>query len=650
MTNQFKNLFSPLKVGRLTLRNRIVFLPMSMSYSEDGVPTDKLVAFIEARARGGVGMIITESQIVHPTGVYKHWNTHAFDDRCIPGLRLLAESCHRHGVPLIGHLAHMGLQMTYRASLMPLLAPSVLFRQGVRQIPKEMEHEDIGEIVDSFVQAALRNKEAGLDGVEIHSAHGHLLCEFLSPLTNLRTDDYGGSLENRMRFPMEILQSIRAAVGPEFVVGMRVSGDELLDGGLTMSEMKLVASRFAATGQLDYLSVSAGTYGSLAATQPSWYFPPNNLVQYAAGVKEVVGIPVITAARIRDPLQAENILRDGLADMVGMGRALFADPDIPEKSRAGKQEDIRPCIYCNFCFLTGGVTQAAPVLCAVNPDLGREREAARVGPAATRKRVLVAGGGPAGLEAALRAARRGHDVTLCEKEAELGGQVRLLAKDTNTAELARIVGYQAEQAARAGVNILLNALVTAPLVRHLKPDVVIAATGGRPYLPDVPGGKGKNVISYIDVLLRPDSVGHNVLIISGQNGFQPPLTTADFLAERGHKVEVLSELGFAGFDVERFIRAMLYDRLSKKGVALTAFNSLRAIEGTSAVVVDLYTKRERRIEGIDTFVIAAGTRADDGLYRALGGRAAGIRAAGDCIAPRGLFAAIYEGALVGEAV
>lgn len=645
-----KHLFSSLRVGTLILSNRIICPPMSMSYAHEGLPTKRLAAHIGEIAKGGVGMIITESQMVHPSSVYKAMNIHAFDDRCIEGLRSMASASHRYAVPIVGHLAHMGLQMTYRASLMPLLAPSVVSRRGIRQIPKAMEQEDINDIVEAFGQAAARNKAAGLDGVEIHGAHGHLIGQFMSPLTNLRTDDYGGNMEKRVRFPLEVIGSIRNAVGRDFVVGMKISADELLEGGLTHQDMKMIATKLAATGLLDYLAISVGTYATLATSKASWYFPPGPIVHLAAGIKNVVGIPVFVGARIKDPNQADRILGDNMVDGVMLGRPLLADPEYPRKVAAGELDNIRPCIYCNFCSATGGLTQAAPVLCAVNPDLGHERTARRRQSSKIPKRVLIVGGGPAGLETAREAALRGHKVTLCERSAELGGQVALLAKDPNTAELAEITRYLIRQVTKLGIEVKLNTVVTTHLVKEMKPDEVVVATGAKPFIPDIPGARGQNVITYAETFERPESVGKTVVVLGAEYGFLTPLTIADYLADRGHQVEIVSELAVAGADLEAQVRIALYGRLSKKGVVLTQLTAVRAIDSNAVVVVDLFSKAERKIESVDTVVLAAGTRADDALYRELGGRSAGLHAVGDCIAPRGLYAAISEGSKMGRDV
>jgi 2,4-dienoyl-CoA reductase-like NADH-dependent reductase (Old Yellow Enzyme family) len=331
-----------------------------------------------------------------------------WDDRVIPGLKRLADAVHEHGTKIFGQLIHQGRQMTSSITNRPILAPSPIPCPLRREIPKEMEAEDIQEVVSGFGQAAKRLKESGFDGVELQGAHGYLLQQFMSPFSNKRKDQYGGPLENRLRFVFEVIGDVRKKVGDDFVVGMRISGDEFVPGGLTIENMKEIAQRFEASGQIDYISVSVGNYASGYLTTPPWYIPAGSFVYLAANIKEVVDLPIICVNRINDPILAEKILEDHQADLVGMCRALIADSEFPLKAREGRVDEIRNCIGCRQ-GCSGVATATTPHLgCTINPVVGLEAEISSLEPASVKKKILVIGGGPGGLEISRTAAKRGQ--------------------------------------------------------------------------------------------------------------------------------------------------------------------------------------------------------------------------------------------------
>jgi len=476
--------------------------------------------------------------------------------------------------------------------------------------------------------------------------------QFWSPLFNRRTDEYGGSLENRMRFGFEVLREIRRQVGCDWVVGARISGDEMTAGGLTAGDMAEIARRLAASGLVDFLSIIGGAAHTLplqALAVPNMASPHGVFVPLAAAIKAAVpGMPVFHAGRIVDPVHADQILADGSIDLVGMTRALIADPDLPRKAIEGRLDDVRLCVGANEGCIDR-IYQGKPVTCIQNPETGRETELAEPVPAAMRRRVVVVGAGPAGLEAARVAALRGHRVILLEREAEVGGQVLIAARAPARAEYAGILRFLARQVDKLGVDCRLRVEASVDTVLAESPDVVIIATGSSPHVPDLRGLDGKHVVTDRDVLLDRVEVGERVVVVDDVHT-QQGLSTAEHLLDRGRRVEVISRLFYAGQDVGVTSIAPLYSRLFAKGVTLTPHTDLVAVEGSAVVVANVYTRAERRIEGVDTVVLSMGSRSIDALYRALKGQVAALHAIGDCVAPRGIHQAILEGTRVARLV
>jgi NADPH-dependent 2,4-dienoyl-CoA reductase/sulfur reductase-like enzyme len=507
-------------------------------------------------------------------------------------------------------------------------------------------------VVRAFGDAARRCREGGLDGVELSFAHNHLVDQFWSPLFNRRSDEYGGDLDNRMRFGYEVLREVRRQVGRDFVVGARISGDERIDGGLDAGDMAEIARRLAASGLVDFLSIVGGaahTASHQAAVVPNMSYPLGVYVPLAAAIKAAVpGMPIFHATRIVDPAHADRVLADGAIDMVGMTRALIADPDLPRKARAGRLDDIRVCVGANEGCIDR-IYQGKPVTCVQNPGAGREMELAEPSPAPLAKRVVVVGAGVAGLEAARVARLRGHDVILFERDAEVGGQARIAARAAARAEYGGIVRFLARQVEKLAVDCRLAIDATVDGILAESPDVVIVATGSEPHVPPRPGLDAKHVVSDRDVLLGSAEVGARVVLVDDVHT-QQGLSTAESLLDRGCRVEVISRLFHPGQDIGITSIVPLYTRLFAKGVTLTPHTELVAVEGSAVVVANAYTGAPRRIDGVDTVVLSMGSRSTDALYRALRGRVPSVHAIGDCVAPRGIHHAILEGSRVARAI
>ncbi len=656
MAHQFRYLFTPLKVGSLTLKNRIFSTGHAEAMAESGKPGPRLCAYHEAKARGGAALtIIGGSTSVHPSSPAAEWNLIAnHDDTIIPAYRAIADAVHRHDCAIFTQLTHLGRRaQSDSGEWHVLLAPSQIPEKIHREVPHELEPEQIAMLVRAFGDAARRCREGGLDGIEISAAHNHLIDQFWSPLFNRRTDEYGGSLESRMRFAFEVLREVRRQVGREYVVGARISGDEFTDGGLTADDMAEIARRLAGSGLVDFLSIIGGgahTYQLQAAAVPNMSFPNAVYVPLAAAIKVAVADMVIFhATRIVDPVHADQILAEGAADMIGMTRALIADPDMPRKARAGQLDDIRQCVGANEGCIDR-IYQGKPVTCIQNPETSRELELAEIRPAPTRKKVVVVGGGVAGLEAARVAALRGHRVVLFERELEVGGQVLIAARAPARADYAGIVRFLSHQVEKLGVEWRLRTEATPELVLAEAPDVVIVATGSHPYVPLLPGLDGKHVVTDRDVLLERVPVGDRVVLVDDVHT-QQGLSTVDFLLERDRHVEVISRVFYPGEDIGITSVVPLYTRLFSRGrVVLTPHTELVAVEGSTVVVANVYSGAERRIEGVDTVVLAMGSRSTDALYRALKGHVRELHAIGDCVAPRGVHHAILEGTRVARAI
>ena len=651
MTAAFKFLFTAIQLGTVLVPNRIVSTAHATAYARDGIPTERLIAYHEARAKGGVGLIITGATVVHPTSPYDEYNLLCnVDDRIIPAYQQMAKAVQKYGSRIMAQLSHMGRSGETDDSRYPLYGPSAIADEIRREPPAAMDVELIEEIIEAYGKAAARAREGGLDGVEIHGGHSSLVAQFMSPYANQRTDAYGGSRKKRLEFVMQVSRAIRKNVGEDFTVGLRLSGDEFVDGGLTLDVVKENARDLEATGMLDFIDVTAGTDSNMHSYYIHYspmFVPMGNLTHLSAAIKEVVSLPVITVGRINDPVFAEKILADGLADLVGMTRAALCDPDFPQKAREGRLDDIRHCIACNQgCFKR--IFKAQPITCIQNPAAGKEKEFGPLHKAAEVRKVVVVGGGPAGLETARIAAERGHQVILLEKDTSLGGQIRLASQAPGRQEFGEVILYLSRQVEKAGVDIRLGVEGNVEKILGLTPDAAVIATGASPVIPDIAGARSAHGVTAWDILGGKVPDGRRFAVIDGDKEDQVAVGTAEYLADLGKAVEIISRLPYVGKDLDILNFVPIYQRLLEKGVKLTPHSGIAEISNQHIVLYNVYTGAQESRREVDVVVFAAGRVAEDRLYWDLKGKINDLYRIGDCLAPRSVLSAIGEGNRVGR--
>ena len=608
-------LFSPIKVGTQEVKNRVFMPPVSTNLADHGYVTDALVDHYTARAKGGVGLIITEVVTVEPTYTYLPGDMCCYDDTFIPGWEKLAAAVHQYGAKIMPQLFHPAYMAFNVPGTPRLIAPSFVGPSYAREAPRSITIDEIHELTRQFGDAAVRMQKAGVDGVEVHAAHAHgMLGGFLSPQYNKRTDEYGGSLDARMRFLLEVIAEIRERCGKDFIIDVRISGDEYTDGGLTLNDMIYVSRRLEKAG-VDMLHVSGGTTIKRGSAIPAAGTKQASHAALSREIKKHVTIPVATVGRINEAWIAEELIEDGAADICMMGRANLCDAEFCNKAAAGRAEEVRPCIGCLRCL--NGIMFGKPISCTVNPDV--EHDEAGFEPAAEKKDVLVVGAGPAGMEAAYIAARRGHHAVLVDKQDQPGGQLRIASVPPAKQELTRVVKYQFSRLAEAGVDVRMGVELTAEdIQRDFAGYEVVLAYGAEPIVPGFMTGF-KQVMTADDLLAGRAFPGKKIVIVGGGS---VGCETADYLAP------LVNDLAPSNRDVTLIEmtrtlaaneggagRAVLVTRILDKGVhVLTEAKLTGVTEDTISYEKD---GEEHVIEGADTLVLALGYRPNTALADAL---------------------------------
>lgn len=674
---KFHKLFEPGKIGSMEIKNRIVLPAMGLNYCTDQTLNERWLNFYEERARGGAGLMIVSAGIEH-TGErgYELLNTRDKNayipslghDRYLPGWQKLVDTAHKHGAKLGVQIVHTGKysHSSQMGGEQPVSASAIQANMTVHGLPGEMPREltipEIKLIAQNFANTVKRAKRAGIDIVELNACSGYLVREFLSPITNKRTDEYGGCLENRMRFFLEIISKIQEAVGKDYPLMARISGNEFLPEGNTLDESRMVAQALEKAG-LHAISVVGGGHETTVPLTPM-AVPRGAFVYLAQEIKSVVNIPVIASARINDPVLAENILRDDRADFVAIARSLLADPDFPNKAREGKLDDIRPCVACNQgCYDL--LFEWKPITCLINPRVGLEKER-QITSAEKKKKILVIGGGPAGLEVSRVLALREHTVSLYEKSNQLGGQVNLSAIPPGREEIANIPVYFDKQLKKLGVRVSLGREVDSQLINQENPDVVVVATGADPFVPDLPGIKSSQVITSWEALDGDALVGRRVVVLGGGSvgcetamylaqkgaidtetfafltghGACDPQTALDLTVKGIRDVSLIEMRSRIGQDLGKGNRWVFMGEIKRLGIKAITNAEVTAITDEGVMIK---VGGQEQLIPADTVVVAVGSRSNNRLYMEIKDQVAETYLIGDAQKPARILDAIHNG-------
>ena len=659
----YPTLFSPLTVGNITIRNRIMQSAHAKGWhKKEGLSNDRDRYYAEARAKGGAGLIITGNRLVHPTSnTFTRGYSYGYKKEMIEPDAAMTRTVHDHGGRIFAQLNHFGVNGTtssmddYRV----LWSSSTMKSPAFSETPKPMEKSDMIEVREGWAMSADYAKAANFDGVEVHLSHSYLLQQFISPFFNKRTDEYGGSLENRLRFPLEVIEEVRERVGNDFVVGIRLPLDEMVPGGMEVEEWLEVARRIAETGMIDYIMTTAATYHSVTYIMPPADIPDGWLLSRAKKLKEAIPeLPIFAVGGIKDPAMAEQALADGSADMIAMTRQQIADPEYANKVRQGREDEITHCIRCNQGCI-GRLFEGGPITCILNPTTGREQvfNENTITPATPTANWLVIGGGPAGMKAAVTLAERGHQVTLLEKDERLGGQINLILKTPRREVFHYIITDLSNQMKKLGVDVKLNTEATNELVQSLNPDGVILATGSQPdrtgfsvinpLVNVLPGHDQDNVVTGYEVLEDIDSIGQRVLILD-DDGTRYTAGIAEVLVKSGRDVSLVTRYSSL---LPRMTQTLdlpvVYRQLFNEDLKYELNCWVKEIKKDKALIYNLYTSNEKEMGPFDNYVLITGHVANDALYHSLDIDADKLHRVGDCLAPRRIEHAIYEGFLAG---
>lgn len=665
----YTSLFQPITINKLEIRNRIAYPSLGLLYSYDQKLNDRYYNFFAERARGGAGIVTVGPVGIDDLGAGMVALSLA-DDAAIPSFKKVAGLIKAEGARAWIQLFHAGAYAYpfLIGNKMPI-APSAVYSKYSKAMPRKMTKEDIERVQEAFAGAAARAVEAGFDGVEIIASAGYLLTQFLSPLTNQRTDEYGGSFENRLRFPVETITRTRGRLGPDVPMTVRMAGNDFMPGSNTDKETPEIARAYVSAG-VDAVNVTGGWHEAKLPQLPM-ELPRSGFAWLAKNIKAAVSVPVFASNRIADPETAERIIRDGYADLVNLGRVLIADPFWPEKARAGHAAEIRPCVACSQ-GCTDKIFNGEPVMCAGNPRAGFEGER-RIEKTASPKQVIVVGAGLAGLEAAVTAAEIGHDVTLYEKGVEIGGQIRVAGTPPYKQELWEFVRYYRAMLKKYAIPVHLNTPVDAELIRKKKPDYVIVAEGARPLKPPVPGIDDPSVICAWDLLRDHLPVGKRVAVIGGgavgletalhiaargtiqpdvlaylfEYGAESPERLKELLYSGTSSVTVFEMLPKVGKDIGKSTKWVLLDKLERYGVKLLTDAK---VEGIKAGVITYEKGGETCSAEFDTIVLAAGSKSVKDTADMIKDLGIPFAAVGDCVAPGKIDGAIHGGFLAALAI
>ncbi|ROL90306.1 FAD-dependent oxidoreductase [Pseudomonas protegens] len=650
MTSAFPHLFAPLQIRGKRLKNRIMSSGHDTSMPTDNLVNEQLIAYHRARAEGGVGLIVLQVAGVHDSARYTSHVLMATDDACIDGYRRLAETCHAHGTVVLSQIFHPGREIMESADglLAVAYAPSAVPNERFRVMPRALDQDMIDEIIQGYADAARRLHQAGLDGVELVASHGYLPAQFINPRVNRRTDGYNGELEQRLRFIREILGAMRASTDAEFIIGLRISADERDPEGLTEDES--LAAVQLLQGQLDYVHIVAGTSASLGGAVhivPPMAVETAYLAREAGTFKAKLSIPLFVTGRINQPQEAEAIIAKGQADVCGMTRALICDPQMPNKSDSGRAEDVRACIACNQACI-GHFHKGLPISCIQHPETGRELLYGQPKPSARGKRILVVGGGPAGMKAAAVAAQRGHRVTLYEASAQLGGQIQLAQLLPRRSEFGGASTNLQREMQLAGVEVVRNTRVDRALIEREKPDHVIIATGAQPYWPNFERGGDLQVVDAWQVLRDEVQLGRSVVVADWRCDWIGP-GIAERLVRAGHQVQLAVNGTHCGESLPLYVRDQLAGELHKLAIPIIPYARLYGCDDSTVYLQHTASGEPMLLENVDSLVLCQGHQSVDDLGQQLKGLVP-FQRIGDCLAPRTVEEAIHEGLKVAWAL
>ncbi|WOE82277.1 FAD-dependent oxidoreductase [Pseudomonas protegens] len=650
MTSAFPHLFAPLQIRGKRLKNRIMSSGHDTSMPTDNLVNEQLIAYHRARAEGGVGLIVLQVAGVHDSARYTSHVLMATDDACIDGYRRLAETCHAHGTVVLSQIFHPGREVMESADglLAVAYAPSAAPNERFRVMPRALDQDMIDEIIQGYADAARRLHQAGLDGVELVASHGYLPAQFINPRVNRRTDGYNGELEQRLRFIREILDAMRASTDADFIIGLRISADERDPEGLTEDES--LAAVQLLQGQLDYVHIVAGTSASLGGAVhivPPMAVEAAYLAREAGTFKAGLSIPLFVTGRINQPQEAEAIIAKGQADVCGMTRALICDPQMPNKSDSGRAEDVRACIACNQACI-GHFHKGLPISCIQHPETGRELLYGQPKPSARGKRILVVGGGPAGMKAAAVAAQRGHRVTLYEASAQLGGQIQLAQLLPRRSEFGGASTNLQREMQLAGVEVVRNTRVDRALIERENPDHVIIATGAQPYWPNFERGGELQVVDAWQVLRDEVQLGRSVVVADWRCDWIGP-GIAERLVRAGHQVQLAVNGTHCGESLPLYVRDQLAGELHKLAIPIIPYARLYGCDDSTVYLQHTASGEPMLLENVDSLVLCQGHQSVDDLGQQLKGLVP-FQRIGDCLAPRTVEEAIHEGLKVAWAL